>query len=48
MPAAARGSTVPAPTGEHVPRLAGLAQNWHLPAQALLQQTPSTQKPEPH
>ena len=33
-------------TGVHVPRVEASAQLWHAPAQAWLQQTPSTQKPD--
>jgi len=40
----ARGS-VPASAALHVPRLFVAAQVWQLPVQAVLQQTPSTQKP---
>jgi hypothetical protein len=47
-PAAARGSGASALTGVQVPRVAGEAQNWHLPLQAVSQQTPSTQKPLAH
>jgi hypothetical protein len=35
-------------TGEQVPGLAGSSQASHWPAQAALQQTPSTQRPETH
>jgi hypothetical protein len=47
-PAAARGSGASALTEVQVPRVAGEAQNWHLPLQAVSQQTPSTQKPLAH
>ncbi len=34
--------------GEHVPIAPLTSQAWHCPVQPLSQQTPSTQKPEPH
>jgi hypothetical protein len=40
-----RGSTALARVGVQVPRAAALAQYWQSPVQAVLQQTPSTQKP---
>ena len=39
---------MPAGTGAHMPALPGTSHFWQVPLQALLQQTPSTQKPEPH
>jgi hypothetical protein len=39
-------STTPCVSGVHVPRDDASAQLRHAPAQAVLQQTPSTQKPE--
>jgi hypothetical protein len=39
---------MPAGTGAHVPALPGTSHFWQVPLQALLQQTPSTQKPDPH
>ena len=41
------GWTVPL-TGMHVPLLPRTSHAWHCPPHALLQQTPSTQLPEPH
>jgi hypothetical protein len=35
-------------TGEHVPAFAGTTHDPHCPVHALLQQTPSTQKPDVH
>jgi hypothetical protein len=43
----ARRSEAFAGSGVHVPRVAGSAQLRHEPPQASLQQTPSTQKPDP-
>jgi hypothetical protein len=45
---AARGSRVPERTGVQVPRAPAEAQYWQRPAQAVLQQTPSTQLPLAH
>jgi hypothetical protein len=42
------GSVVPAGAGEHLPRALGREQVWQLPAQSLLQQTPSTHFPDWH
>jgi hypothetical protein len=42
-----RGS-VPGSAAMHVPTLPDCAHVWQVPPQALLQQTPSTQKPLPH
>ena len=39
---------MPAGTGAHMPALPGTSHFWQVPLQALLQQTPSTQKPLPH
>lgn len=47
-PRATRGSGVLAGTFVQRPRALGNAQNWHLPVQAVLQQTPSAQKPLRH
>ena len=35
-------------TGVHAPAFPGTSQAWHSPSQAALQQTPSTQKLDPH
>ena len=47
-PRTARGSSRPTLTGWQRPRASGLAQKLQRPAQALSQQTPSAQNPEPH
>ena len=47
-PRAARWSMTLARTFVHRPRASGLAQNLHLPAQSLSQQTPSTQNLDAH
>jgi hypothetical protein len=38
----------PAGKGEHIPGVVEMLHARHMPSQALLQQTPSTQKPEAH
>ena len=43
-----RGSAVPAIIGVVVPRMFGEAQVWQEPVQAVMQQTPSTQKLDLH
>src|SRR5579862_2231453 len=45
---AARGETGAPVTGEHVPTSPATLHAWHCPPHALLQQTPSTQKPDTH